>query len=860
MSIAWIKVNGEWRVVNTSAKRNGEWIPTNTKVRIPDGWEGIAWSNSTPGGFELSERYLHKFSNDLNEFSAFYSFLAPETDPELEYRGRIGTRLHAPGAPVPPEDLITSGWVNPRPIDPNPANPVAYAIEREKEHQRPPLLFNSLHLTLIPKGPHRGKVLAMPGDVVVASSVGFFGTSDPWSLQPVSIIDFSKDAGTPEKPRFLNFLIPVGKSSEIQNNQANPPYTDITYPNFFCVGHAWSPSGDLIMAGGSRWGFNPPDLITYGNSRLYSSEITYAWNPALPGSWTSATDAYIGYTSVQIPFTSGHYLSAGCWKRGPNLSEYRWYSTVLPYPRVERSGGKPHMLVMGGESLQRVGNGFNRIPDTFNNYESLIVSGFTTSSHSGLFKDYYNGSYVFSGPSVKSSKQIYSALLVDSGSSLDIDLSVYNDSLYFFPRCFTTSSNAVCYAGFTHRSSLLINHGTHPGVWDKTVGNDISTSSARNKFRYYGSAFRVPNNVDQHRVDDIVRCGGGDTFDYNRSTQDTATTDILRLSDISGTSGANNYIQWEESNFMNEKRSTFNTVILPDASIFAIGGVENNLEASLSLRQSFIEDTSGFFTQVELSPLVAADHHKQMGVMPPAQSFEELTEYHGNHHVEEIYEIIPQESNSDPINRDGAFRFFVCPEILNSDRTEWSLYDWSRMTSWRDYHSASLLLPDGRVLISGGEGRHSAGNAWLLDPNNVPVPGYGVDYEIFSPKYIKPNQGPGATTVRPTGVGVSGATYNSHPQIDCPELNFNGQYIVSSNAFTDPSIYLERIVLMPPGNCTHHADTTQRYYKCVSQQINSTQLRITMPTGENILPRGFYMLFAVTNEEIPAEAVWVWVS
>ena len=65
---------------------------------------------------------------------------------------------------------------------------------------------------------------------------------------------------------------------------------------------------------------------------------------------------------------------------------------------------------------------------------------------------------------------------------------------------------------------------------------------------------------------------------------------------------------------------------------------------------------------------------------------------------------------------------------------------------------------------------------------------------------------------------------------------------------------------MPPGNCTHHADTTQRYYKCVSEQINSTQLRITLPTGENILPRGFYMLFAVTNEEIPAEAVWVWVN
>jgi len=859
MSIAWIKVNGEWRVVNTSAKRNGEWIPTNTKVRIPDGWEGIAWSNLTPGGFELSERYIHKFSNDLNEFSSQYPFLAPETDPELEYNGRLGTRLYQFQIP-PPEDLIPSGWVNPRPIDPNPEDPVAYAIQRDNERQRPPLLFNSLHLTLIPKGPHRGKVLAMPGNVAIASSLSYFGTSEPWSFQPVSIIDFSKDAGTPEKPRFLNFLIPVGKSYEIQNNQADPSYTDFAYPNFFCVGHAWSPSGDLIMAGGSMWGFEPPDFILYGDSRLYSSEITYAWNPALPGSWTSATDAYIGYDSVQVPFTSGHYVSAGCWRRGPNLSEYRWYTTVLPYPRVARTGDKPHMLVMGGESLQRVGNSYDRIPNTFNTYESLILSGFTTSSHSGLFKDYYNGSYVFSGPSTKQTKQLYSALFADSGSSLDINNSVYNDSLYFYPRCFTTSSNAVSFAGFTHRSSLLVNHGTHPGVWDRTVGNDISTSSARDKFRYYGSAFRVPNNLDQNRIDDIVRCGGGDTFNYDRALQSTASTDILRLSDIPGTSGASNYIQWEESTAMNEKRSTFNTVLLPDGSVFAIGGVENDLQSSLTLRESFIGETGGVYNQLDLSPLVIADHHKQMGLMPPELSFEELTVPHGLHHIEEVYEIISQDSNSDPINRDGAFRYLVSPEILNSDRTEWQLYDWTRMTSWRDYHSASILLPDGRVLISGGEGRHASGNNWLKDENNVILLGYGVDYEIFSPKYIKPNQGPGATTVRPTGVGVSGAPYNSHPQIDCPELSFNGQYIVSSNAFTDPSIYLERVVLMPPGNSTHHADITQRYYKCVSQQINSTQISFTMPTGENILPRGFYMLFAVTNQEIPAEAVWVWVN
>lgn len=851
MSIAWIKVDGEWRVVTTLSKSEGQWVPSNLNVRTDAGWEGIAWSTTTPGSFESTQKYLHKFSNDFLQFSTQYPVIVPETDPELEYKGRLGSRLVPGGFPIPSEDLVVSGWVNPRPY-------VASA-----EAQRPPAFMNGLHLALIPKGPHRGKVLAMNGDVVLASSMPFFGTNEVWSFQCASIMDFSEDAGTPEKPRFLNFLIPVGPSSFVLNETAIPNYFDHAYPNFFCVGHAWSPSGDLIMVGGSKWGFKTiPEREIYGVGRLYASNITYSWNPALPGSWTSAieTSIYGGYDSVQVPFTSGHYVSAGCWKRGPSLTEYRWYPTALPYPIVSRTGNKPHMLVFGGESLQREGVGYARLPDTFNSYESLIMSGFTTSSHSGLFKDLYGGTYVFSGPSEKNPQQMYSALLVNNNNTLDLDNSVYNDSLYFYPRCFTTSSNAVCYAGFTHRSSLLLNHGTNPGVWDKTVGNDATATTARNNFRYYGSAFRIPNNIDQHRVDDIVRCGGGNVFNYDRALQDTASTDILALSDISGVSGVNNYLQWSGYSFMNENRSTFNTVILPDASIFAIGGVENNLEASLQLKQSFVEETSSLFNQLQLSPLVAADHHHQMGVTPPALSLEEVAVNHADHHIEEIFDISYLESISDPSNRAGAFRYLVCPEIFDANRFEWTLYDWIRMTSWRDYHSASILLPDGRVLISGGEGRHSVSNTWIQNPNNTIIPGLGVDYEIFSPKYIKPTQGPYDVTIRPTGVGISGAVYNSHPEIDCPELNFSGQYIVSSNSLNNANIYLERVVLMPPGNCTHHADVTQRYYKCVSQQISPTQLSFTMPTGENILPRGFYMLFAVTNQEIPAEAIWVWVN
>jgi len=822
MSIAWIKVGNEWKLVDALAKTNGQWAHTNPTIKTPGGWEGASWSTNTPGGF--TERYLHKINNLFNEI------IAPETNPELQYPGLT--------------------YVNPRPYIPG-STPMS-----------PPLFMNGLHLALIPKGPHRGKVLAMNGNVVLASSVSYFGSSDVWSFQCASILDFSEDAGTPEKPRFLNFIIPIGTSSIVFNESTTPAFEDQAYPNFFCVGQAWTPSGDLTLVGGSQWGFNrAPERQIYGEGTLYASYSTWAWNPALPGSWTSSVQGYYTYTSQQIPFTSGHYVSAGCWRRGPLIQEYRWYTTVLPYPRSSRYANNPSMLALGGESLKRTGFGFDRIPSTFNSYEALIIGSMTTSSNSGLYRDSFQGG-IFPGPSLENPQQIYSALYADRGYTLDLDNSVFNDSLYFYPRAFTTSSNGVSYAGFTHRSALLTNHGTSPGVWDLTVGNDVTSNTARDKFRYYGSAFRVPNNLEQHKVDDIVRCGGGNIFDYDRELQDTVDVDILKLSDITGTvgPGINNYIQWSGYGSMAEPRSTFNTVILPDASVFAVGGVRNNTQTSLQLKQSFVEEVSGFYNQVEITPLVLADHHHQSGPPNAELTFEDATHHHIEHLIEDVYDVFPAESLAEPAtNTDGLFYFSIYPEILGADRQEWTLYDWARSTSWRDYHSASILLPDGRVLISGGEGRHSQADPWIQNADNTIIPGLGVDYEIFSPKYIKPTQGPNDTTVRPTGVGISGAPYNSDPQIDCPQFSYSGQYIVSSNSL-GAGVYLEKVVLMAPGNCTHHADHTQRYYMCVSQQISATQLGFTLPTGENILPRGFYMLFAVTNEEIPAEAVWVWVN
>jgi hypothetical protein len=69
---------------------------------------------------------------------------------------------------------------------------------------------------------------------------------------------------------------------------------------------------------------------------------------------------------------------------------------------------------------------------------------------------------------------------------------------------------------------------------------------------------------------------------------------------------------------------------------------------------------------------------------------------------------------------------------------------------------------------------------------------------------------------------------------------------------------LSHIVLMAPGSRTHHYDFSEKYHKPTSQSVASATSRtFTFPATDNILPRGYYMLFVVDNFGTPSEAIWI---
>jgi FtsP/CotA-like multicopper oxidase with cupredoxin domain len=144
------------------------------------------------------------------------------------------------------------------------------------------------------------------------------------------------------------------------------------------------------------------------------------------------------------------------------------------------------------------------------------------------------------------------------------------------------------------------------------------------------------------------------------------------------------------------------------------------------------------------------------------------------------------------------------------------------MTYARGYHSSSILLTDGSVLVGGDP----------PDAMQQPTP-----HERFFPGYCFLPR-PMITNVAPASVG-RGANFT----INTPDA---------------PSI--AEVVLMRPGAVTHGFNQTQRLVGCTFTRGANT-LSVQAPpndaVGRNAAPPGWYMLFIVNGGRVPSIAKWI---
>jgi YVTN family beta-propeller protein len=138
----------------------------------------------------------------------------------------------------------------------------------------------------------------------------------------------------------------------------------------------------------------------------------------------------------------------------------------------------------------------------------------------------------------------------------------------------------------------------------------------------------------------------------------------------------------------------------------------------------------------------------------------------------------------------------------------------------RLYHSISLLLPDGRVLVGGG---------------GAPGPQNNLNVEIYNPPYLYDASGQRAVQARFTSAPAN---------IDIGETFFAD--------FTDAND-ISRVTMVKAASVTHSWNMEQRFIELTFTRSGS-QLRVQAPTRAADAPPGFWLLFALNENGVPSNA------
>jgi hypothetical protein len=135
----------------------------------------------------------------------------------------------------------------------------------------------------------------------------------------------------------------------------------------------------------------------------------------------------------------------------------------------------------------------------------------------------------------------------------------------------------------------------------------------------------------------------------------------------------------------------------------------------------------------------------------------------------------------------------------------------------REYHSTALLLPDGRVVVSG----------MGADFGNVPNE---MSAEFYSPPYLFKGARP-AITQAPA------------------QIHYGQAFTIS----TPDAATTAKALLIRTGAVTHFFDQNTRYVPLAFSQTTGG-LSFTAPANGNAAPPGYYMLFLVNSNGVPSVA------
>jgi hypothetical protein len=158
----------------------------------------------------------------------------------------------------------------------------------------------------------------------------------------------------------------------------------------------------------------------------------------------------------------------------------------------------------------------------------------------------------------------------------------------------------------------------------------------------------------------------------------------------------------------------------------------------------------------------------------------------------------------------------------------------------RIYHSVSLLLPDGRVLTSGGGGCGNSCDAY--DPARAgdpahPLPINQYNAELYYPPYLfNPD---GSLAPRPTIVNA--------PQT----IAYSSTFALET---AQPNPTIAKVTLNKLGATTHAFNMGQHFLPLSFTRNGSNRLSVSAPASPNLAPPGYYLLFVIDTNGVPSVA------
>jgi hypothetical protein len=170
-------------------------------------------------------------------------------------------------------------------------------------------------------------------------------------------------------------------------------------------------------------------------------------------------------------------------------------------------------------------------------------------------------------------------------------------------------------------------------------------------------------------------------------------------------------------------------------------------------------------------------------------------------------------TDSTPVNQWGFMKI--------SDLYDYELNSWRRlsdMNNFREYHATPVLVPDGRVIIVGGEGKPGE------EPQQSVI-------ESFSPPYL-------FRGIRPEIMELSGTSFKRGDQLE---------FAVEKTAS------LTSVALIGTSANTHFMDARNARYIDLEYLQAGRQVSANLPSDSNRLPSGFYLLVALVDD-VPSVA------